>query len=432
MKFQTISVVRRGTILIVAIILAFLGSTDSVLANSCIDCHSVINKDITETISKDIHSSAGLSCADCHGGNPEIEDEGAMDPKYGYIGAPDKLKIPQFCGKCHSDPSFMHNYNPLLPTDQLEKYWTSTHGRELKKGDKMVATCASCHTTHSILPANDPRSSVYPENVPKTCATCHANEGLMKRYGLLANQYAQYIDTLNVHGNALLVENDISSPACNDCHGNHGAAPPGFENVAMVCTQCHALNGRFFLQSPHLDGFEAMEVDQCAFCHQKNPSIDEPAARIHTIVSPDRHLVGTNEGAVCIQCHEEGDKGWVTAGSISDLLDSLDNRFTRAEHLIESVEEKGLEVSDARWSLESEVLHARMELRTSIHHFNLVEYGLHYLKADTSMNMVLEAGSMAMKEFGGRRVYYLLVTVLLAMFIAALYGKMKDMEKDRD
>ena len=57
----------------------------------------------------DVHSQVGLSCHDCHGGNPDpkLGDDigGAMDPKYKpnpYVGAPKRQDIPDFCGRCHS------------------------------------------------------------------------------------------------------------------------------------------------------------------------------------------------------------------------------------------------------------------------------------------------------------------------------------------
>ena len=34
-----------------------------------------------------------------------------------------------FCGICHSDAEYMKERKPLLPVDQLQKYWTSEHGK---------------------------------------------------------------------------------------------------------------------------------------------------------------------------------------------------------------------------------------------------------------------------------------------------------------
>ena len=37
-----------------------------------------------------------------------------------------------------------------------------------------MATCASCHGAHAVLPASNPASKVSKENRLKTCQQCHA------------------------------------------------------------------------------------------------------------------------------------------------------------------------------------------------------------------------------------------------------------------
>jgi len=397
--------------------------------NYCIECHSEFNEEIMTAFGNDVHEQAGLSCHDCHGGNPQIEDEEGMSSKYGFRGAPDVTEIPLFCGRCHSDPNYMHTYNPSLATDQVDKYWYSKHGQLLKKNDRKVATCVSCHSAHEILSPKTPKSSVYPLNVPQTCARCHSDKTYMADYGIPTDQYAQYIDTLNVHGNALFKKRDLSAPVCNDCHGNHGAVPPGVESVANVCTQCHNLNGELFKSSPHKEGFDALEVSECAFCHQANPDLENPHARIHTIVASNHELIGTGEGAVCVQCHSEGDDGWESATVIATWRNSLETRLTVASELLERVEIRGFEISDAKWMLNSEVKQAKMELRTSIHYFNKDLYGAAYQKADSALNLVISAGDQADNEVAGRRVYFLMITILIAFVVIAIALKVRDIEK---
>lgn len=193
--------------------------------NSCIECHSIINEDVTNAFMDDVHHTAGLSCVDCHGGDANIDDEMAMDPKKGFVGIPKPQDEPAFCAKCHSNPAFMRSFNPSMPTDQADKYWTSKHGTLLKTGDGKVATCTDCHKAHGIQTAEMPTSSTYPLNVPATCGKCHADVAYMSTYGIPTHQYEQYKDSSNVHGYALYNKRDMSAPVCNDCHGNHGAAP---------------------------------------------------------------------------------------------------------------------------------------------------------------------------------------------------------------
>ena len=394
--------------------------------DNCVKCHSEFNGDIISAFSEDIHKAKGLSCADCHGGDPTEESEDAMDPKKGFVGAPDRIEQPEFCGKCHSDPAFMHNYNTRIATDQVDKYRTSRHGEKLLKGDRKVAVCASCHKAHGIITAKSSNSTVYPTNIPETCGHCHANVEYMAEYGIPTTQYEQYIDTTNVHGYALLVKRDISAPTCNDCHGNHGAVPPGIKDVARVCTQCHQMNGELFQSSPHKEAFDAFEISECAFCHQASPDIDNPHQRIHNIVRSNHALIGTAKGQLCGQCHSDGDVGWETANLMGSLRDSLENRLHSTEALLHVVEAKGFEISDAKWMFNGDVKQAKMELRTILHAFNAERYIPIFTKTDTTLNIVVEMGKAAAKDVVGRRVYFGIMTVLVLLMIIAIILKIRD------
>lgn len=417
-------------ILAAALLAGFSGvaiATDAPAKSSCIECHSQLDENLTKGFEIDIHTRKGVSCEGCHGGNPKLDDEKAMDKAAGFVGKPKKADIPQFCAKCHSNPAYMRKFNPSLPTDQMEKYLTSRHGELLKKGDQKVATCVNCHQVHKILPANDISSSVYPTNVPATCATCHADAKYMAEYGIPTSQFQQYTDSANVHGYALFVKGDIGAPVCNDCHGNHGATPPGVKDVGQVCTQCHAMNGQLFLASPHKDAFDAMSIPECLFCHQQSPDINAPKARIHTIVHPNKDLIGTQKGATCIQCHERGDNGWAFATTAHADIDTIERRTERVEVVIEKAEQQGMEVSDARWKLKSEIHQTSLALRTSIHSFNLASFKESYNKSDTSLNGVAEIGISAVRELQGRRAYYYLMTIFIALTVIALIWKIKNL-----
>ena len=129
----------------------------------------------------DVHAAVGLSCEDCHGGNPDPalgEDlDLAMDSTWEpspYLGAPVPADVPAFCGRCHSDPTVMRRYRPDARIDQEREYWTSRHGVRLAEGDEEVATCTSCHGVHGIRRADDPEAAVYPTRVAETCE--HATE----------------------------------------------------------------------------------------------------------------------------------------------------------------------------------------------------------------------------------------------------------------
>ena len=83
----------------------------------------------------------------------------------------------------------------------------------------------------------------------------------MKEYDIPTNQYEEF--TKSVHGVDLLEKHDLSAPACNSCHGNHGAIPPGVESISEVCGTCHALNAELFQASPHKKAFDEHNYPEC-------------------------------------------------------------------------------------------------------------------------------------------------------------------------
>ena len=220
-------------------------------SSSCVTCHAGLEGDLAEPAKAwdpDVHRAAGLGCESCHGGDPSAvlkEDaDAAMGAAKGFKPAPDRLAIAEFCGRCHADAAYMKTYNPKLRVDQLTEYRTSVHGKLNAKGDKTAATCIDCHGAHGIRPVSSPEAPVYASNVPATCARCHADAARMAPYGIRTDQYELY--RASVHGAALLERGDTAAPACNDCHGNHGAVPPGVQSVANICGKCHGREASLF------------------------------------------------------------------------------------------------------------------------------------------------------------------------------------------
>jgi hypothetical protein len=282
-------------------------------STSCIACHG--DKDLWDEAALKIvggtrdgvHAANGLFCHDCHGGNPDPalagDAEAAMSKAFKpnpFRSGPKRAEIPRFCGRCHSDPVYMKRFNPGLRVDQEEEYWTSQHGKALKRGDEKVATCVDCHGVHGILAPGNSASPVYATHVAETCERCHADASRMKgRHTadgrpLPIDQYARW--RRSAHAAALLEKGDLSAPTCNDCHGNHGATPPGLESIVLVCGQCHGREAQLFRASPKHQGFERHNqmlveagASSCAACH-------EPPA-------PQAQLAGVTHLSECVTCH---------------------------------------------------------------------------------------------------------------------------------
>jgi len=387
--------------------------------NNCLECHQSFEDEDdgpSYKIVRDVHSQRGLSCADCHGGDATLDDMDEVREVKGYRGVPSPLEVPNFCARCHGDASYMHEHNPALPVDQLDKYKTSIHGRRLLgKKDTKVANCISCHGVHDIGSAKMPHSSTHPLNIPQTCGKCHADEEYMADYSIETSQVNDYAQS--VHGIALLQRKDLGAPACNDCHGNHGAAPPGVTSLSAVCGNCHALEAELFNSSPHKVAFEENDYPMCETCHSN-----------HKIVKPLDDWVGTMEPALCINCHsdDDGTRGFETADGISTAITNLVVAHREAKSILDEAIEKGMMTTDEEFRLK-EVHQALVQTRTLIHAFNLDSVAD---KAEEGLKKAqeVEANSASLiDEYYFRRKGLGLATLFIAIVIIALYVKIKRM-----
>jgi hypothetical protein len=314
----------------------------------------------------------------------------------------------------------MRSYNPSLPVDQFEKYMTSVHGKRNAKGDAKTAECASCHGSHNIRSPKDVKSKVYASNLPGTCATCHSNADYMKAYKIPTDQYEKYAKS--IHGIALLQKHDAGAPACNSCHGNHGAAPPGVESVSKVCGTCHALNADLFSSSPHKKAFDQRKLPECETCHSN-----------HEIIAATDKLLGVAPEAICSHCHSEAQnvKGYQVAKKMRGLIDSLEAEEKRDQALVYEAEQKGMEISEAKFSLR-DVRQARLQSRTAVHAFNeekFTEVITNGLK--TSAFVVMESET-AIREYYFRRIGLAVATLIITLVALLLYLYVRRLEKKQN
>jgi predicted CXXCH cytochrome family protein len=469
----------------------FFSFTKSYAAgDNCFSCHSDLGTSQAELFKTDIHQQAGLSCSDCHGGDSKSEDmDEAMSKSKGFIGIPkgnkiseicskchsnagfiskydkslstnqmESLKssvhgklslngtdrilqcttchnahgivsvknpkspvyptnIPETCNKCHGNAAFMRSYNPEEAVDQLQKYRTSRHGILNAKGDPKPAQCVSCHGSHNILSTKDVRSPVYPTNIPKTCSTCHSSKEYMSAYGIPTDQYDKYIKS--AHGMALLEKDDLSAPACNSCHGNHGAIPPGITSISKVCGTCHVLNADLFSGSPHKKAFDEKNYPECATCHGK-----------HDIAPASDKLLGTTTGAICGKCHSstENVKGYKVATQMRQWLDSLTSQEKIATSLVFEAEQKGMEVEEEKFELRN-IHQAKIETRTIVHSFNKDKFKEVVDKGFASSNNVITEAKGAIDEYYFRRVGLGVSVSIITFLIVILFLYIRKIEK---
>ncbi len=349
-------------------------------------------------------------CITCHNAHGIAHVKDPASPVY-------PLNIVATCGSCHANAVFMRSYNPSLAVDQVEKYRTSVHGMLNAKGDPKPAQCASCHGSHDITPASDVKSSVYPVNLPSTCAKCHSNAAYMKGYNIPTDQFEKF--SRGVHGIALLQKHDLGAPACNSCHGNHGATPPGVESVSKVCGTCHALNADLFSASPHKKAFDERKLPECETCHSN-----------HEIVAATDKLLGVAPEAVCSRCHTptQNVKGYEVAKNMRAKIDTLELLERTSGQLIDEAEQKGMEVTEPKFKLR-DARQARLQSRTAVHSFDAAKFN-EVVDRGIKTGEIVEADAQhAVDEYYFRRWGLGIATLIISIVAITLYFTIRGIER---
>lgn len=143
------------------------------IPQTCARCHSLIY----EKYQGSVHGSALLdesnpdvpTCIDCHGVH-NIED-----PRTAAF----RLRSPQICARCHTDPKVVGKYG--LSTEVLNTYVADFHGstvvifeRQTPDAETNKPVCYDCHGIHDISRADDPQKGLQVrENLLARCQVCH-------------------------------------------------------------------------------------------------------------------------------------------------------------------------------------------------------------------------------------------------------------------
>ncbi|HEX4884825.1 MAG TPA: cytochrome c3 family protein [Casimicrobiaceae bacterium] len=119
---------------------------------TCSSCHMNVKAEWEQSQHGKLRQAAVLQapgCTDCHSAH-EIQQH--ADPKFA-------LAVTDRCGTCHAD--FARTYRDTF------------HGQVTQLGYTQIATCASCHGAHQVLPKDNPLSKVSDRNRVATCQGCH-------------------------------------------------------------------------------------------------------------------------------------------------------------------------------------------------------------------------------------------------------------------
>ncbi len=269
MKTASSIVLALGALLVFAAPRVAQAETD------CIACHGntsqqdASGKTIAGVDTGVFHASlhGSLKCIDCH---TTIKD-------YPH---PDQI-TPVKCESCHAS--------------QAEELVGSVHANRAEH------PCTSCHgDAHAIFPKDDPRSAVYPLNIPRTCGKCHGNDAIAKKYGL-PNVYPLYIDS--IHGFALSKEGLLVAANCQSCHGSHHIlshtnpeSPTYKTNIPQTCGKCHAGITADYMGGVHGKAVASgnLNAPVCSDCHTAH-AIEQPTAAAFRMQSTP----------ICGNCHKD-------------------------------------------------------------------------------------------------------------------------------
>jgi predicted CXXCH cytochrome family protein len=236
----------------------------------------------------------------------------------------------------------------------------------------------------------------------------------MKAYGISVLQVEEYKQS--VHARALLEKKDLSAPVCNDCHGNHGAAPPEVTSIAFVCRQCHPSAGDLFSKSPHKEAFDALGISECEACHGN-----------HKILPPSDELLAGGKQDVCVQCHDAGTEPHQTGMKIKQQIDEFIASSEAARSLLAGAERKGVEVSEAQIKLQ-DASTALVLARNLTHGLSLPEIEANLGEGAKVLAEVKVRGEAALREAKFRRSGLIIATIFILLLAVALYLKIRDLK----
>jgi len=141
-----------------------------IATDKCAECHDDAHEQFHDSVhgkalqAGNMDSAACLDCHNLHGIN-ELGDPSDHDVRAFHT---------DVCQKCHADHELMEKNG--VTGIAVETYLNSYHGKNYTLGyPELVAGCADCHNSHLILPHEDPKSSLYPDNLVETCGVCHEN-----------------------------------------------------------------------------------------------------------------------------------------------------------------------------------------------------------------------------------------------------------------
>jgi len=354
---------RRALVAVTTFLFTIAVTTAAGATNTCMECHLTSEdariKAPAMQFRGSVHHDDNIGCIACHGGDAEDPTVRAPAPSAGFVGHPTRDKISQLCGGCHNDARFERRFNALLPVDQLVLFAMSPHGQLAAKGNKAAPVCTTCHGTHNVLRASDPRAPVNSHRVSKLCGKCHSDPKHMAGRKLPTDQLSKWERSAHA---AALKKGVPNAPSCVGCHGSHGEMQGTVASVGRACGSCHTEQLANFRKSPHAKPYRRLGFTECVPCHGNH---DVP------VVQP--LLLGVSGDGACGKCHSKKDKKNAKPQKVIDELAAkwgeVSERAARAKAAAERGKTMGLYIPAIAFAL-TKLQTAEQQVRPTLHSFD--------------------------------------------------------------
>ncbi len=249
----------------------------------CAACHAEPAQQYAKSVHGQLQAkgdSNAPSCRECHGTHGTKGRKDSSSPTF-------SRNVPQLCARCHREGQRAAIRYTGTEHQIIENYSESIHGKGLLKSGLLVtAMCTDCHTSHAILPHEDPASSVNNRNLPATCGRCHSG---------IEQSFEQSIHSTKVsHSTKKL-------PVCDDCHSAHRirrADTLGFKlAITTTCGKCHEQVTKTYFDTYHgkVSQLGYAKTAKCYDCHGAHDILPPSDAR--------SHLSRENVVSTCQKCH---------------------------------------------------------------------------------------------------------------------------------
>lgn len=240
----------------------------------------------------------------------------------------------------------------------------------------------------------------------------------MAPYHIPTNQAKLW--ALSVHAEDMLKKGDLSAPTCNNCHGNHGATPPGVADVFHVCGQCHATVADFFAGNGHDSIFTANKLPGCVTCHSN-----------HDIVLPSDSLLAVRAQTVCAKCHDSNSPAGRQFPVMKALIDSLLAEQARSQAVLDQANTLGMDVSQAQFDL-ADVTTALTKARTAIHSFRADSVAPQVKGGMKTAAGAAVQGQAALAEHSYRRLGLAISVPLILGLALAIWLRLRIIEAEQE